>query len=141
MERSINLQYIKLWEFVQKWKTLRWKRKYVVQDVCGTRCHEKTVNDEFSARYGHHYGGLLPNTNALCGYPLLKLEIRDSCQISTTAAIFFLYDYFRQTIWRLASIQFYFWYIFWDQLNTANSRWMIHNVISFNPSRVQGGCK
>ena len=45
---------------------------------------------------------------ALCGYPLLKLEIRDLCQISTTAAIFLHYDYFRKTIWRLASVQFHF---------------------------------
>ena len=45
---------------------------------------------------------------ALCGYPLVKMEIRDSSQISTTASIFSQYDYFRQTIWRLASVQFHF---------------------------------
>ena len=47
-------------------------------------------------------------STALCGYPLLKLEIRDSSQISITAAIFSQYNYFRQTIWRLASVQFHF---------------------------------
>ena len=46
--------------------------------------------------------------NALCSYPLAKMEIGDSSQISTTAAIFSQYDYFRQTIWRLASVQFHF---------------------------------
>ena len=52
--------------------------------------------------------------NALCSYPLVKMEIGDSSQISTTAPIFSQYDYFRQTIWRLASVQFHFWYIFGD---------------------------
>ena len=51
---------------------------------------------------------------ALCSYPLVKMEIGDSWQISTTAPIFSQYDYFRQTIWRLASVQFHFWYIFGD---------------------------
>ena len=54
------------------------------------------------------------SSTALCGYPLLKLEIRDSCQNSTTAAIFFHYNYFRKTIWILASVQFHFWCIFGD---------------------------
>ena len=45
---------------------------------------------------------------ALYGYHSLKLEIRDSCQIPTTAPIFSQYSYFRQTIWRLASVQFLF---------------------------------
>ena len=53
-------------------------------------------------------------STALCSYPLVKMEIGDSSQIFTTAAIFFQYDYFRQTIWRLASVQFHFWYIFGD---------------------------
>ena len=48
------------------------------------------------------------NYNALCSYPLVKMEIGDSSQISTTAPIFSQYDYFRQTIWRLASVQFHF---------------------------------
>ena len=45
---------------------------------------------------------------ALCNYPLVKMEIGDSSQIFTTAAIFSQYDYFRQTIWKLASVQFHF---------------------------------
>ena len=37
---------------------------YVVQDVtCGTRCHQKTVNDELSAGYGHQDGGLLGSSD------------------------------------------------------------------------------
>ena len=52
--------------------------------------------------------------SALCSYPLVNMEIGDSSQIYTTAPIFFHYNYFRQTIWRLASVQFHFWYIFGD---------------------------
>ena len=76
--------------------------------------------------------------SALCGYPLLKLEIRDSCQISTAAAIFFHYNYFRQTIWRLASVQFHFWYIYlgtsWTQ-PTAEEGFTIESV------SIQPGCR
>ena len=48
------------------------------------------------------------DTNALCSYPLIKVEIGDSSKFSTTAPIFSRYNYFRQTIWRLASVQFHF---------------------------------
>ena len=40
---------------------------------------------------------------ALCGYPIVKMEIRDSSQISTTALIFLLYNYFRQKYLEIAS--------------------------------------
>ena len=47
-------------------------------------------------------------SNALSSYPLVKMEIGSSSQISTTAPIFSWYDYFTQTIWRLSSVQFHF---------------------------------
>ena len=40
---------------------------------------------------------------ALCGYPIVKMEIRDSSQISTTALIFLLYNYFRQKYLEITS--------------------------------------
>ena len=42
-------------------------------------------------------------TNALCSYPHVKMEIRDSSQISTTAPIFLEYNYFRQKYLEIAS--------------------------------------
>ena len=42
-------------------------------------------------------------TTALCGYPIVKMEIRDSSQISTTAPIFLLSNYFRQKYLEIAS--------------------------------------
>ena len=44
-----------------------------------------------------------PCCSALCGYPIVKMEIRDSSQISTTAPIFLLYNYFRQKYLEIAS--------------------------------------
>ena len=40
---------------------------------------------------------------ALCGYPIVKREIRDSSQIPTTAPILLLYNYFRQKYLEIAS--------------------------------------
>ena len=44
-----------------------------------------------------------PGSSALCGYPIVKMEIRDSSQISTTAPIFLLSNYFRQKYLKIAS--------------------------------------
>ena len=41
-------------------------------------------------------GDVLKYNNALCGYPIVKMKIGDSSQISTTAPIFLLFNYFRQ---------------------------------------------
>ena len=46
--------------------------------------------------------------NALCGYPIGKMEIRDSSQISTTAPIFQQYNYFRQNLEENVTFTFYF---------------------------------
>ena len=47
-------------------------------------------------------------TIALCGYPIGKMEIRDSSQISTTAPIFQQYNYFRQNLEENVTFTFYF---------------------------------
>ena len=60
-----------------------------------------------------------PDTNALCGYPIAKMEIKDSSQISTTAPIFLYYNYFRQNIWVNILVHFHFQYIFVD--STTNN--------------------
>ena len=56
---------------------------------------------------------------ALCGYPIAKMEIKDSSQISTTAPIFLYYNYFRQNIWVNILVHFHFQYIFVD--STTNN--------------------
>ena len=53
---------------------------------------------------------------ALCCYPHVKVEIRYSSQICTTAPIFSGYNYFRQHIWGEYLVQFHFQYIFVDGL-------------------------
>ena len=45
----------------------------------------------------------LPPVIALCSYPLVKMEIRDSIQILTTAPIFLQSNYFRQKYLEIAS--------------------------------------
>ena len=42
-------------------------------------------------------------SSALCSYPHVKVEIRDSSQISTTAPIFLQFNYFRQKYLEIAS--------------------------------------
>ena len=68
---------------------------------------ERNTTSKNATHEGMGKQQLVP-ANALCSYPLVKMEIGDSSQISTTAPIFSQYDYFRQTIWRLASVQFHF---------------------------------
>ena len=77
-------------------------------------------------------------TNALCGYPLLKLEIRDSCHISTTAAIFFHYNYFRQTIWRLASFSSFTFDIY---LGTSWTQPTAEEGFTTESVSIQPGCR
>ena len=92
------------------------KRLHVssVQLFLCAACYSASLNKMFSQleyafkTANRWLSGYFDSNTALCGYPLLKLEIRDSCHISTRAAIFFHYNYFRQTIWRLASVQFHF---------------------------------
>ena len=53
--------------------------------------------------FGHH-----GSDNALCGYPHVKVSIRELNQISTTAPIFQQYDYFRQNSEENVTFTFYF---------------------------------
>ena len=46
--------------------------------------------------------------NALCCYPHVKLEIGNLSQITTTAPIFLLFNYFRENIWVTLWMQFHF---------------------------------
>ena len=46
------------------------------------------------------------SATALCGYPIVKMEIRDSSQISTTAPIFLLSNYFSALNGTIASASF-----------------------------------
>ena len=63
--------------------------------------------------------------NALCGYPHVKVSIRDLSQISTAAPIFQLYIYFRQNLEENVTFTFYFFSfasnfpckILWDNKN------------------------
>ena len=47
-------------------------------------------------------------SNALCGYPHVKVSIRDLSQISTAAPIFQLYIYFRQNLEENVTFTFFF---------------------------------
>ena len=44
-------------------------------------------------------------SNALCGYPLVKVPVEKICSF---APILLRFDYFRQNIWRLFFAQFHF---------------------------------
>ena len=48
------------------------------------------------------------SSNALCGYPHVKVSIRDLSQISATAPIFQQYNYFRQNSEENVTFTFYF---------------------------------
>ena len=76
-------------------------------------------------------------TSALCSYPLVKMEIGDSSQISTTAAIFSQYDYFRQTIWRLASVLF----TFDIYLGTSRTQPTAEEGFTIESVSIQPGCR
>ena len=79
----------------------------------------------------------LSNIIALCGYPIVKIEIRDSSQTSTTAPIFFLSIISDRNIWRLPAAQFHFWMIFGYELITVYcSSWIYKKSIA-----VQAVCR
>ena len=54
------------------------------------------------------YGMTFMYTIALCGYPHVKVSIRDLSQISTAAPIFQLYIYFRQNLEENVTFTFFF---------------------------------
>ena len=63
---------------------------------------------EVVTKAGNHLRGSLSLTNALCGYPIVKMEIRDSSQTSTTAPISCCLIISDRNIWRLPAAQFHF---------------------------------
>ena len=58
---------------------------------------------DFLRGFGAYYIAI-----ALCGYPHVKLSIRDLSQISATAPIFQQYNYFRQNSEKNVTFTFYF---------------------------------
>ena len=68
---------------------------------CSVQCQE-------SPNLGACDTGAESTANALCCYPHVKVEIRDSTQICTPAPIFSGYNYFIQNIWGEYLVQFHF---------------------------------
>ena len=68
--------------------------------------------------------------DALCCYPNVKVEFRDSGQICTTAPIFLKSNYFRQNIWKSPAAQFHFSFIFGYELNRVNCSYKIYKKIN-----------
>ena len=58
-------------------------------------------------------------TCALCGYPIVKMEIRDSSPISTTHSFYFCLIISDRNIWRLPAVQFHFLGTSWTQSTAA----------------------
>ena len=56
------------------------------------------------------------DNNALCGYPIVKMEIRDSSQISTQHPFSCCLIISDKNIWRLPAAQLHFWIIFGYEL-------------------------
>ena len=75
--------------------------------------------------------------NALCCYPNVKVEFRDSGQICTTAPIFLKSNYFRQNIWKSPAAQFHFSFIFGYELNTINCSYEIYKENQFLQARCE----
>ena len=66
-------------------------------------CISHWVNHISAGGWPMHCSWFLPTPIALCSYPLVKMEIRDSIQILTTAPIFLQSNYFRQKYLEIAS--------------------------------------
>ena len=58
----------------------------------------------------------LRGSNALCGYPLVKVAEKKICSF---APIFLSFNYFTQNIWGLLIVQFYFQDIFGAEMTTT----------------------
>ena len=77
---------------------------------------------------------------ALCCYPNVKVEFRDSGQICTTAPIFLKSNYFRQNIWKSPAAQFHFSFIFGYELNTINCSYEIYKENQLLQARCKKDC-
>ena len=108
--------WLKLWPFFRHIKSVWWKIPGWAEKVVLLMRHLK---NRTHSRLLHEI------TSALCGYPIGKMEIRDSSQISTTAPIFQQYNYFRQNLEENVTFTFYFFSfasnfpckILWDNKN------------------------
>ena len=80
-------------------------------------------------------------TIALCGYPIVKMEIRDSSQISTTAPIFLLYNYFRQKYLKIASCAVSLLNNIWVRVEHSLLQQLNLQKVNCSSSSLQSGCE
>ena len=83
----------------------------------------------------------MPFSTTLCGYPIVKMEIRDSSQISTTALIFFLSYYFRQKYLEIASCAVSLLNNFWVRVEHSLLQQLNLQKVNCNSSSLQAGCE
>ena len=80
-------------------------------------------------------------TNALCGYPIVKIEIRDLSQTSTTSPIFLLSNYFRQKYLEIASCAVSLLNNFWVRVEHSLLQQLNLQKVNCNSSSLQAGCE
>ena len=78
---------------------------------------------------------------ALCGYPIVKREIRDSSQIPTTAPILLLYNYFRQKYLQFASCAVSLLKSIWVRVEHTPVQQLDLQKINCSSSSLQAGCE
>ena len=78
---------------------------------------------------------------ALCSYPLVKMEIGDSSQISTTAPIFLLSNYFRQKYLQIASYAVSLLNNIWVRVEHSLLQQLNLQKVNCNSSSLQAGCE
>ena len=77
--------------------------------------------------------------SALCGYPIVKMEIRGSSQISTTAPIFLLSYYFRQKYLKIASCAVSILNNIWVQVEHGLLQQLNLQKVNCSSSSLQAG--
>ena len=80
-------------------------------------------------------------TIALCGYPIGKMEIRDSSQTSTTAPIFLLSNYFRQKYLEIASCAVSLLNDIWVRVDHSLLQQLNLQKVNCSSSSLQAGCE
>ena len=80
-------------------------------------------------------------TCALCGYPIVKMEIRDSSQIFTTAPIFLLSNYFRQKYLEIASCAVSLLNNIWVRVEHSLLQQLNLQKVNCSSSSLQAGCE
>ena len=84
---------------------------------------------------------LLCLATALCGYPIVKIEIRDSSQTSTTAPIFLLSNYFRQKYLEIASCAVSLLNDIWVRVDHSLLQQLNLQKVNCSSSSLQAGCE